>query len=555
MKLKLIISSAALLLLPGSCNYLDYNEDVYFPKDYVFHHFGETKAFLTNIYSYLPSGFNAIDGAMRSSATDDAVHVWDFSAVQRMVKGNWSPTSLIDDQWGNYYRGIRAVNIFLDNAKKENFDDIKYNDDYPQLMQQFELYPYEARFLRAFFYFELIKRYGDVPLITTLLDTDDANRVTRDSFEDIVEFIVNECDTISTKLPISYANMPGQETGRITKGAALALKSRVLLYAASPLHNPAGAQSKWIAAAKSAADVMNMGVYSLESEYKNVVNNLNSRELILERRDDPSNWFERNNFPVGYEGGQTGTCPTQNLVDSYEMQETGIGINEIGSGYDPENPYAGRDPRLEETILHNGSMFKGLEIECWEGGRNGPPKKRATKTGYYLKKYVIENISLDPVNPTSQIHTWVLFRYGEILLNYAETMNEIYGPNTKGPAPLDHWTAIDAVNMIRSRAGMPPFPVTLSKEDFKEKVRNERRVELAFEDHRFWDIRRWKMGNVNKDVYGVTVTKSGSDITYTKKQIETDRIWEDKFYLYPIPQNELYINEHLTQNPGWTTIE
>jgi len=554
LKLKLIIVVTALFALLWSCDYLDYDEDTFFEKDVFFKNFGQTKAFLANIYSYLPLGFNAIDGAMRSSATDDAVHVWDYSNIQRMVNGRWSPTYPIDDQWGNYYRGIRAANIFLENAKKESFDDLMYNDDYPQLMQQFDLYPYEARFLRAFFYFELIKRYGDVPLVTTVLNEEEANSVTKASYEDVVAFIVDECDAVSDHLPTSYASMPGSETGRATKGAALALKARTLLYAASPLHNPGNEQSKWIAAAKAAAEVINLGVYSLQSNYHNVVNNLNSPELILERREDFNNWFERANFPIGYEGGQTGTCPTQNLVDAYEMQTTGLGIDETGSGYDPVKSYTNRDPRMYETILYNGAMFKGREIEVWEGSRNGPPQPRATKTGYYLRKYVIESISLDPVNPTSQIHTWVLFRLGEVLLNYAEAMNEAYGPYATGPFPLDVLTAADAVNMIRNRAGMPPFPAGMSKEAFREKLRNERRVELAFEDHRFWDIRRWKIGDVTKDVYGVTVSKSGSGFAYTKKQVATDRVWDDKMYLYPISQSELFLNEGLKpQNPGWPT--
>jgi starch-binding outer membrane protein, SusD/RagB family len=549
-KLKLIIASAVLFSLLWSCDYLDYNEDTFFTPDYVFDHYGQTKAFLSNIYSYLPAGFNSIDGAMRSSATDDALHVWDLSDIQKMNNGIWSPTQAIDNQWGNYYRGIRAVNIFLENAKKENFDDIKYNDNYPELMQQFDLYPYEARFLRAFFYFELIKRYGDVPLITSVLEQEESNQVSRDSFEDVVQFIVDECDEVSENLPTSYAGMPGSETGRITKGAALALKSRTLLYAASPLNSPADDQTKWIEAAAAAADVVDMGIYGLEGEYKNVVNNFNSNELILERRQSEDNWFERANFPIGYEGGRTGTCPTQNLVDSYEMQETGLSIDEAGSGYDADNPYAGRDPRMYQTILYNGASFKGEEIEVWKDGRNGPPKSRATKTGYYLRKYVIENISVDPVNPTSQIHTWVLFRAGEILLNYAEAMNEAYGPNTTGPAPLDEWTATDAVNIIRDRAGMPAFPSGMSKEDFREKVRNERRVELAFEDHRFWDIRRWKIGNTTTNIRGVTVSKNGSDISFSEKQVET-RVWKDKMYLYPIAQNELYLIDNLSQNPDW----
>ncbi|HWK57159.1 MAG TPA: RagB/SusD family nutrient uptake outer membrane protein [Parapedobacter sp.] len=549
--IKIIVICSILIPLFGGCNKpLDYSEASFYGEDAVLNSPSLYKALLTTIYAYLPTDFNSIDGAMRASASDDAVHVWDLSAIKRFNDGSWSALQPLDDQWGHLYTGIRSANLFLQKSEGQTFEDLRYNDGYREMMIQYDNYPNEARFLRAFFYFELIKRYGDVPLIKTPLTVQEANAVTRTPYYDVVDFIVSECDDIIPKLPTSYASLPGAETGRATKGAALALKARTLLYAASPLHNVSNDQTKWVAAATAAKEIIDMQQYSLEGSYKNVVNNINSSELILETRQNFSNAFEVANFPVGYEGGNTGTCPTQNLVEAYEMQETGMDINEQESGFVAQNPYAGRDPRMYETILYNGATWKNLTIEVWPGGFNGPPQERATKTGYYLKKYLIESISLNPVNPTTQQHAWVVFRYGEVLLNYAEAMNEAFGPDVKGPGTLQ-MTASEAVNFIRWRAAMPDFPAAMSQDAFRQKLRNERRVELAFEDSRFWDIRRWGIGNSTAEIYGVDVSRNNSgQVSYTPKLVET-RVWHDKMNLYPIAQNELYVNKALTQNPNW----
>lgn len=547
---KLILSCGLLLPLLWGCKKLDYSEASYFNKESIYADFNRTSYVLDNIYSYLPTDFNPIDGAMRSSASDDAEHVWDLSAIQRFNDGSWSSIQTLDDQWANMYAGIRAVNIFLKETQGRTFEDLHYTDGYSDLLTRFHLFPYEARFLRAFFYFELTKRYGDVPLVTTILTQEEANKVTRAPYRTVVDFIVSECDAISDSLPVSFASVPASETGRATKGAALALKTRTLLYAASPLHNPSGDQNKWIAAAAAAKVIIDGAWYSLDPSYGNVVNSLSSPELIFETRQPESNAFEAANFPIGFEGGNTGTCPTQNLVDAYEMQGNGKGIGEAGSGYDPANPYQGRDPRLSATVLYNGALLKGQPVQTWYGGLNAHPVLNATKTGYYLKKYVIESVSLSPTTPNAKVHTWVTFRLGEVLLNYAEAMNEAYGPAISGSGSLQ-LTATAAVNLLRARANMPPFPAGMTTEDFRNKLRNERRVELAFEDHRFWDLRRWRIGPATKDIYGVDVTKTGSAaFSYSRKLVEK-RVWDDKMYLYPIPQSELYLNKNLTPNPGW----
>lgn len=543
------ISILILLLVgPGGCDYLSYDETLTHEREWVFTDFQRSRAFVNGIYRRTPEGFNSVGGAMRASASDNAEEVNTGSAVQSFNDGSWSAVNPLDASWDNSYEGIRAANRFLEESEGQTFEDERFNDDYEQQMEQFRLYPYEARFLRAYFYFELAKRYGGVPLITRVLEAEEANTVERASFEEVINFIVSECEVIAPELPIDYHDVPQQETGRATRGAAMALKARALLYAASPLHNPSGKQEKWVQAAEAAKAIIGMNHYALETNYNNIVNNRTSSELIWERRHEASNEFERSNFPVGYEGSNPGTSPTQNLVDAYEMQATGLGINEPGSGYDPSTPYQNRDPRLEATILRSGSTWKGRTVETWNGGLDGPPQENATVTGYYLKKYVMEDVSLDPNNTTSAIHTWVIFRYGEVLLNYAESMNEAYGPDD--PAGMG-MSARQAVNEIRQRADMPDFPAGMSQDEFREKLRNERRVELAFEDHRFWDIRRWKTGPSTTEIYGMEITRNEDGSFDFQRKVVEQRVWDDRMYLYPVLQSELFINEALEQNSGW----
>lgn len=231
------------------------------------------------------------------------------------------------------------------------------------------------------------------------------------------------------------------------------------------------------------------------------------------------------------------------------MQTTGKDIDAPDSGYDPDNPYQDRDPRLAQTVVTNNSMFKGRAVEIWRGGKDGPPGSNATPTGYYLRKYVIEDVSLDPNNTTTQQHTWVLFRYAEVLLNYAEAVNEAYGP--QGTAAGLNMSATEAVNMVRERVDMPPLQEGLGRGEFRQKVREERRVELAFENHRFWDIRRWQIGPSTQEIYGVNIDRLGENNFEYERVLVEDRVWNDRMYLYPIPQNEVFINESLEQNPGW----
>lgn len=530
----------------SSCDYLDYTESSGYNKEDMFVYFERAKGMLTTVYSYLPADFGNFGGATRAAATDEAEYAWSTSNIIRYNNGSWSPILTIDDVWGNYYYAIRTANMFLENHQKD-FTNIEWNDDYELLMKQYQYYPYEARFLRAFYYFELVKRYKNVPLITTCLELEEANKVEPAGFEKVIGFIVNECDEIAGKLPASYKDMPGAETGRITQGAVMALKSRALLYAASPLYAGTSDREKWVKAAGAAKALIDKadseGWYQLVNE--DSWNNLSSKELILETRQGNSNNFERLNFPMGYEGGNSGTCPAQNLVDAFEMNDGSRfdwgNPEHVRNMYNPEK----RDSRLFKTVLHNGAAFKNSTVETFVGGKNGTPLNGATPTGYYLKKYVLESVSLDPNNTTTGRHVWVLFRYAETLLNYAEALYEAYGD----PDYTDNTFTLSpraAINRVRARAGMPE----VATDNFRERIRNERRVELAFEDHRFWDVRRWKIAGQTIDIYGVKIEKQGDDWMYTRQLVDR-RSWDDKMYLYPVSNGELFKNGQLKQNPGW----
>lgn len=531
----------------ASCDFLAFDESIGKTHDEVYSTFDNQKSVVANVYSYLPQDFGVMDNALRESATDNAVYVWNTSSVYKIYDNKWASTNTVDDVWGNMYKGIRAANSFLENYDEDLLRRLSLNEDYKEEMEQYRMYPYEVRALRAFYYFELAKRYGDVPLVKRTLDADEVNSLTRTPFAEVISFIEDECTEVARELPVSHRDFY-EETGRVTKGMALALRSRALLYAASPLHNPYGDPDLWRKAAAAAHDVIAMNAYYLPNidedplYDENGANEvLNSPQLIFERRNGDSNSFELNNLPIGFEGAQSGNTPTQNLVDAFEMA-----TGEPFSWDNPEHaaaPYENRDPRFYKTVVYHGSEIMGETVDVSEGGKNGLPQEGATETGYYLRKYINESISLDPNNPSSKAHHFIIFRYAEILLNYAEAAAELVGPDAVPEGCT--LTAREAMNQVRAAAGMPGVEDT--GDAFKARVRNERRVELAFEDHRFWDIRRWKIGDVVKDVYGVKVSASGE---YTRYLVR-NRIWDDKMYLYPISKSEINKNPGLGQNQGW----
>ena len=356
------------------------------------------------------------------------------------------------------------------------------------------------------------------------------------------------------------------EYGRVTRGFALALKAKALLYAASPLFNESGDAEKWTKAAKAAKAVMDLKnaygnpVYTLDPAEK--ANNISqSPEVILQIMRSESNSFEKYNFPVRFTQGarssMAGTYPTQNLVDAfqtlagYDITLTDEGWKTDDPNFDVTKPYSGRDPRFARAVLADGMTFKGSEIETFVGGADYSATRQdlGSPTGYYLRKYIIEDVDFTPEAETKGKHSWIVSRYAEILLSYAEAVNEVLGPDaTNSDFTM---SARAALNQVRANAGMPNVTVT-GKDAFRAAVQREWRVEFAFEDHRFWDVRRWKIAaDTQKAVYGVEIIKGVEKKDYSRILVE-NRTWADKMYLYPIPQSELFCNTNLNpQNDGW----
>lgn len=562
MKQKRILFGLACMSLMVSCADLDYHEYTTYDKNYVFTDFDRTAGVVTDIYSYLDSDIPT-DGSL-CSACDESEYAWSWSSVFGYTDGRWSPSNPYS-RWD--FAGIRRANFFLTEYVNADFSELKYDKDYEAEMKRFNRYPYEVRFLRAYFYFNLARAYGDVPLITKVLTEDEANQVTRTPVADVFDFIVKECDAIleADQLPVRYSDLVGDaangsstDGGRVTKQAVMALKARTLLYWASPLFTKENNSDLWRQAAQANKDVIDFCTANGISlgKYSEIwgTNNWQAGEMIFVRRVGDMNWPETTNFPVGMENGNSGNCPTQTLIDAYEMQATGLAWDEPGSGYDQTDPYAGRDPRLAMTIAVNGDKWPDTNpnpLETYQGGRNGLPLAGATPTGYYLKKYLDKTIDISTSTGSgSTRHNWVTYRLGEFYLNYAEAVFNYLGSAdaTDGTFTM---SAVDAVNVVRSRSdvNMPGFPTGLSNDEFTEKYRRERMVELAFEGHRFWDVRRWKDGASQKSIIEMQITKNGDRYTYNR--VPKPRYWDDKMYLFPIPDSEIRKNPNLTQNPGW----
>ncbi len=553
---KTIMIAAVLPVFLSGCDFLNCDESSIYTKDEILESYERTKQLVTNVYSYLPNGFCNIGGAMQDAATDDAVHVYRTSVLYRFIDGTWGPDHTVDDVWSTYYEGIRAANRCIAEASDLTFEDWENNDNYEDWMNEYRYYGNEVRFLRAYFYFELIRRYRNVPLVLDVMDPEDVNDIRQSSFDEIAQFIVDECEYLGEegRLPESFASgFYNNEIGRVTRGAALALRSRMTLYMASPLHS-ADNKAKWKNAARAAYDIIGNASgfgYSL-SQYSALfgAQNILQPEVILARPMGETGTFESANFPIGVTGGKTSTCPTENLVEAYEMTD-GSRFDWTDAGM-KASPYENRDPRLAMTIAYNDMPWPVNNLEIYEGGSNGLPLNNATVTGYYLKKYVNNEISFEAGSTsTARHHNWILFRYGEILLNYAEAMVNAFDSPTYSDAEFPV-SALEAVNMLRNRpgVGMPPYPSDISKEDFIERLKNERRVELAFEGHRFWDVRRWKELDETARIYRVNVTKVSNTFIYEKSLYET-RTLSDRMYFYPIPNTEMYKNGNLIQNPNW----
>ena len=553
-----------------------------FTEDYLFSRTDSNgvvaRQFLNRIYWYMRNGHNGVNGDYLDAASDDALSVNSGDPdVYKLAVGRYSASSTIpsDMIWTDPYGLIRRVNILLN-----GIDVVPFNTTYIDALGNARplnvSMKAEARFLRAYFYFELMKRYGGIPIIgDKVYDLNENIELPRSTFEQTVKYIVSELDAIkddlrSLPLPDAAAN-----AHVVTTQAAQALKIRVLLYAASPLFNEKPVESgnelvgyatyvreRWKTAADAARSFMNAygtdgGPLGLDPNFKDVFTNWYDntihKEMIFFRENDSNTSIETANGPLGLSGAKQGngrTNPTQNLVDAFLMKD-GYFINEEGSAYeyDPQHPYDNRDPRLEYTIIHNGTNWLNNTMQTWQGGANNPLGSSYSLTSYYMRKFMGNFESGSEYQAT--LHNWVMFRYAEILLNFAEAENEYLSSPSQD--------VYDAIIALRKRAGIEAGNDNLyglrddmSQADMRKVIQNERRIELAFEEHRYWDIRRWRLAEMiyAQPVKGMFITTSLTGTTYIPQDVLTVD-WDNKRYLYPIPYSEVIKNKNMVQNPNW----
>src|SRR5690554_1698042 len=543
-KIKYVLVLVTAVVFTGCHNILDIE-----PKDRItgiWENEALVESYVNGMYNSLQHGYcEALWGALTDELHD--VHnnggAW---TVQRgeLTSDNVSTLSTTTtipsfNKWGSAYARIRDINEFFQEIESSIFDD--------EIKNRLKG---EMKFIRAYLYSELLWRYGGVPLVTHVFALDDDyTAVTRESYDKVVDFIVNELDEAVEMLSRSEILK-----GRATPDAALALKSRVLLYAASSLNNPSNDLTKWEKAAEAAEALMNKG-YTLYPDYKNLFMEDNN-EIIFGR------YFTKsiNHNINGYSGtnslyGGGHNHPTENIVMDYEMKNGelpySIGSNNEmivnpASGYDPENPYLDRDPRFYASILYDGCVFQDHEVETFDGGIDSPLSSivpwNATMTGYYLYKFIDPSKSVNLRTDDLSTNPWIFFRYGEILLNYAEAKFELG----------DEDAARNAVNPIRERANMPP--ITSSGSELRDKIRHERRIELAFEGHRFFDVRRWKILEEvsSTQIIGMQIRKAANGKkSYNIKEVAPVVYYEQHLRL-PIPRTEIdKSGGALTQNSGY----
>ena len=532
---------------------MDYKEFSVFDEAYMQKKFERAGGFLSTIYADLDSDFGNYNGACLASATDEAVYSHDGNAIESFFNGAWSPTNPNSSIWTTCYHGISYCNLFLDEFTGLTFEDYKLDKNFMAEMYQYNNYQWEARWARAYFYFELVRQYGGVPLKTTNMSPEEANRLPRATADEVFKFIDDECVAIKDSITKDYGDLGGlamtpANNGRANNLAVLALRARAALYHASPLFNPDNNQELWRQAAETNKAVIDACVargMKLSPDYKALFIGNTSwsdagavGEIIFGRRMPTENRnFETYNFPVGMSGagagGGGGNCPSQNLVEAYEDG----------------------DKRFAVSVACNGDSWPNANtqpLETFVGGVNGLPTTYGTPTGYYLKKYVNETVQIAGSGANTCKHVWVTFRLAEFYLNYAEAMLNLSGSGYQ-PASGFTMTAESAINTVRKRAGLAGIAKDLSAADFKAQYEKERFVELAFEGHRFFDVRRWKEADKYfKTIYGVEIIKN-ADGTFTEnKKVVQNRQWEDKMYLFPIPQSDiLKSGGALDQNPGW----
>ena len=504
--------------------------------------------FVANTYGSMLCGFNRCTAGFgqnwsmswagnMDSATDDFASVSDSPIYTQLNKDAITAQScpFVSEIWIQEYLVIRKCNTIIERVAGV--------DDKVLTAKEKLRIDAEARFLRAFCYFDLGRTFGKAPLILKAQNLEEDLLVAPSSFAEIVEFVKDECDLYADNLPLTY---PEEEAGHATKGAFLALKSRALLYLASPLNSEDDAR-KWDDAAVAAQAVMDLHVYELykvgETPYRSMEfdKTAANNEVIFERRfscpEAPHNIHMMWSLDAEDAGSWNGLYPTQNLVDAYETIDGKLIDDPTNTMYDAQDPYSNRDARFYQSIIYNGSTWEtylmSMVTNTVDPSKNGSCKPRLGKArcGYGPKKFIEE---LDPSTNIyggyAQSNNWPYFRYAEVLLNYAEAKNESLS--------VPDESVYNAVNEVRARSNQPNLPTGLSKEEMRKRIKNERRVELLLEEHRFYDLRRWKDGNVLAEpIMGMNIYNNNITLKYEISKVE-DRVFTGEHYYLPIPLSE-----------------
>lgn len=611
---------------------LDKEESSDITEEMVFTNAEYTYYFLNGIYRRLNSGFFVFGTAgFLGNAVDEGLHKASWDNAEKMALCSWNETGypINYNPWEKYYQGIRAANRFIHEIENvPNSEEPLMNNSIRIRMKA------EARFLRAMFHYELLKFYGGTPIINTVLVAADEDELKkpRATFDEAVDFICDEALAAVADLPHADEYV-SSDFGRITKGACYALVSRVRLMAASPLYNDPQnpddtpfhgkySPDKWKLAAEAARDfITETRGYALHQstnpsrhgDYEDFFIRRSSPEVILSYQnniDDP--YIARialNGEFYGYSSwhGVVNNFPMLNAIADYEVVKIEndqivsshyIGIEKLKSlydnnsidtesGYNPQKPYTNRDPRFYQSIYYNQAPWpardnKVHEIWTLEGaplnqaGNHNILRANAAFTFpyFYLRKFTDAwanqqgwASTMPKVN-----NNFPIFRYAEILLNYAEAVNQAFDNPDVAP-PGYPMSARDAVNQIRRRAKFPPLnidekkwppgmpknvagqslpdlPTGLSKSEMNNRIVHERRIELYQEEHRYWDLNRWKMREPFT-AYGQTVVKKADGSFVYGYRVVMERKWENKFYYFPILANEIEKVTAWEQPPGW----
>ncbi|GIZ09713.1 RagB/SusD family nutrient uptake outer membrane protein [Flavobacterium sp. UMI-01] len=544
-----------------------------------------TEGFLMNAYANLANtAVSDYGNEFLDAATDNAVTNNFAGSIYKVGTGSLTPNTNPIGSWDNAYTQFRNIHLFLEHGLGDN---VKYDLVSPanDALKKKNLNG-EAHFLRAWWGFHLLQAYGGktvdgqalgYPIVLRTLteeESRDLKSIKRNTYEECVAQIISDLDVAIANLPLQYTGTSPilgiSQLGRADKKTAMALRSRVSLYAASPAYQPNSITTitgmgqftvnnttayinKWRTAAIHAQEaITTIGAFS-SLKATDFNSNTTPPEFIW-RSFFTSSLLENLNYPVN-EFGQARTGPSQNLVDAF-YTKNGFPITDSRSGYDPNNPYANRDPRLYLNVLHNGSDFNNRQLEIFEGGKDSRSKVQGnTRTGYYVRKWLSLTPNLKDVNaPSTDRHYNPYFRRTEMYLNLAEAANEAYGPTGLGDGVTQ--TAVAIIKSIRTNAQITSNTyvdevAAMGKAAFRKLIQNERRLELAFENHRYFDMRRWVLP-LNEVVQGVKITKNpDNSLTYNKIDVEARNLNDIKYYYAPLPYAELAKSPNLVNNIGW----